>query len=207
MKKSGLASSFASQRTGFTLIEALAVVSIIGTLATLTIYVATQAQRQARDASRKSDVTAISEGFEARYADKTCSDPADVGHFPGQAILVPDPSDHNRYLWGRVTALSADGLCAGFKNYLPTIPTDPKAKDGREYYFNITKDFKHYRIAASLEKPIGSSEAAEITRQSGIWHDSFLGSYYDKLNSNGSCQSYNVNPTHTGFCYSYYSGR
>ncbi|HUD21161.1 MAG TPA: prepilin-type N-terminal cleavage/methylation domain-containing protein [Candidatus Saccharimonadales bacterium] len=195
------------KKNGFTLIEALAVVSIIGVLATLTIYVVAQAQRQARDATRKSDVAAISEGFEARYADQTCSDSADVGHFPGQAILGLDPRDSTRYLWGRVSALSADNLCAHFTSYLPTIPIDPKIKQGREYYFDITRDFKHYRITASLEKPIGSSEATEINRQSDIWYNSFKGSKYDAFNSNGSCQSYNVNPTNTTFCYNYYSGR
>lgn len=196
-----------NKKRGFTLIEALAVISIIGTLATLTIFVVVQAQRQARDVERKSDVAAISEGFEARYADKTCSDQSVVGHFPGQAILTIDPSDHTRYLWGRVSALSTDSLCAPFSNYLPTIPTDPNSRLGRDYYFNISEDFKHYRITASLEHSVNSSTAASLNQQSGVWYNSFTGSKYDAFNADGSCQKYNVNPTNIGFCYNYYAGR
>lgn len=176
-------------RLGFTLIESLTVVAIIGILVSLGIYMITQAQRQARDATRKSDVAAIAQGFEARFLDKTCATESAVGQYPGTEL----PKGANgRYLWRKVSELSSAVACNPFSDYLPTIPTDPSNVNA-PYYFNLSAatglDAKHYRLAAQLEKkPSGPPETpgtqwAEICRLSDVWVENFFGEPYDNCSA------------------------
>ena len=201
------------KKRGFTLIESLAVIAIIGTLATLTTFIITSVQRSARDAKRKSDITAVAEGFEARYADKTCGNGAMVGRFPGQDQLRRPTGV---YEWGSITVLANDSLCNPFSEYLGTIPADPKSSQGRGYYFNLSYDddnpsvnFKHYRLAASLERAPKSSEISELLKQSKSWTEDFNGWSYDTFTSDGDCGTQNVrdDADHRDVCYSYYQGR
>ncbi len=192
------------KKRGFTLIESLAVIAIIGTLATLTTFVITSVQRSARDAKRKSDITAVAEGFEARYADKTCRNGVAVGHFPGQDLLSRSTGV---YEWGSITVLTTDSLCNPFSEYLGTIPTDPKSSQGRGYYFNLSEDLKHYRLAASLEKSLKSSEVSDLKKQSDNWINDNNGWSYDTFDSSGKCTVQNVNSDAADICYTYYQGR
>ena len=176
-----------SAKKGFTLVESLAVIAIIGILASLSIYTITQAQRQARDAVRKSDVSAIAQGFEARALDKTCSIPSDVGLYPGKELVTTD----SRMIWWHVPILNnpALNLCNPFSVYLSSIPNDPKTI-ANPYYFNLSAkagiEARHYRIAAKLEKEISktSDQWKEICRQSDVWYDNFLGQSYDDCSGN-----------------------
>lgn len=172
------------KRKGFTLIEAMAVVGIIGILATLGTYIAFQAQRQARDTKRKSDLYAISQAFEARFLDRTCTNPIDLSKYPGSSTAAI-----GRWVEVRTIANSSD--CYIFSQYLPTIPADPQGPR-YSYYFNLSTieknngivapaPGKHYRLAASLERSFAPASPGqqECVRNSGIWEDSFGGQPYD----------------------------
>ncbi len=169
-------------KRGFTLVEALTVVAVIGTLMTLTAYAITQAQRQARDAKRKSDLTAISVAFQSRYHLRTCDSEIDVNRYPGwRSFNVLSQT------WPTVDSLAIySDSCGAFSEFLPSIPTDPfynsKGDPGYIYYLSgytatpkSVPQGKHFRLGAKLERQPNQSE---ICRLSEVWVNQFRGKPY-----------------------------
>lgn len=180
------------KRRAFTLIEVLTVIFILGVLASLVTYGITQALRQARDAKRKNDLTAISLGFEARKAAKTCSDPVDLDVYPGRALAL------NK--WAAVSQLTTDegtDSCGPFSEFLSLVPTDRYP-----YIFNLSQQesglnipAKHYRLGAVLER--SSLSPDEFQRQNNIWVNSFEGKSYSSIAVMGDVRA----------TYNYFTGR
>jgi len=161
-------------KRGFTLIEAMTVVAIIGTLATLSTYVVTSAQRQARDAKRRSDLTAIGVAFQARYEAQTCSNPSEKSRYPGH-----DDSLNNTD-WQVVGSLGEwSDSCGAFTEFLSSIPTDPRYNDTHPYQFNLSREGtvigKHFRLRAKLEKTLTQAQRAELDRLSQTWVSTSIG--------------------------------
>lgn len=61
---------------GFTLMELLIVIAIIGILISISTVAYTSAQKKSRDSRRRSDLKALSSGFEQYYADNSSNYPA-----------------------------------------------------------------------------------------------------------------------------------
>ncbi|MEK7202505.1 MAG: prepilin-type N-terminal cleavage/methylation domain-containing protein [Patescibacteria group bacterium] len=166
-------------KRGFTLIEAMSVVAIIGILASLSMYAYTSATSRSRDARRKSDLTAISLGFQARHDAKACNDQGDIGFYPGRNL-----GQSGRW-WKVLDLRSISDGCGSFSEYLMTIPTDPSISNGGlNYLFDLSHEpppdgdliGKHYRLTAQLEKtPLNSSEQTALERAETIWQTSFGG--------------------------------
>lgn len=166
------------RQRGFTLIEALTVISVIGILATLTTYVVTQAQRQARDANRKSDLTAIAVTFQSRFEAQTCASSAQQ-RYPGYT------NEENAEEWQPVSTLSSySDNCGAFSEYLATIPEEPRYASVSPYKFNLSNETgvigKHFRLAANLEQPLSNQQAAENGRHSDNWELNFGGAPYER---------------------------
>lgn len=175
-----------SKRSAFTLIEAMTVVAIIGILATLTTYVITSAQRQARDAKRRSDLTAIGVGFQARFETQTCG-AASRGRYPGFNGYDPSGGENG---WQSVSNLqSYSDDCGAFTEFLSSIPTDPKYDAADPYQFNLSLESggavvgKHFRLRAKLEKTLTTAQRDELNRLSRTWVANFGGRPYGSVYS------------------------
>ena len=75
--------SLKQRQSGFTIVELLIVIVIIGILATLVIVTFSGVQQRARDSERKTDINAIAGQLEAFYATK--------GYYPTMADVNTDP--------------------------------------------------------------------------------------------------------------------
>ena len=121
-----------SQKRGFTLIEMLIVIAIIGILASMVLVGLGPVQRQGRDSRRIGDLRQVQNALELYY--NKC------GHYPGDATCgsVALGDDWS----GMSAALSGAGIG------INTIPTDPSM--GKAYHY--ATDLKTYVLGAELEE-------------------------------------------------------
>lgn len=113
-------------RQGFTLIEILIVVAIIGILASVVLVGLGPVQKQGRDARRISDLKQVQTGLELFYAKN--------GHYPDATNSITD--------WASLqSALTTGGI--GVSN----VPADPNPTSPYQYGTNSTS----YVLGASLE--------------------------------------------------------
>lgn len=119
---------------GFTLVELLVVISIIGVLATLVLVSFGPVQKQTRDTQRKSDIRQYQNSLE-NFATKG------NGLFPS-----------------RTAAVDASGLCATL-GISGTCPTDPKSPATYKYITDgsgsPSNNASKYVLWASLENVTG----------------------------------------------------
>ncbi len=119
------------KQKGFTLVELLIVIAIIGLLATLAIVSLTSAQQKARDTKRVADIKAIQTALELEWNDNP--------GYPNSTSATNPVSD-----WATLgTALSA------YVSGLPMPPGNPSG-DVYTYVVNHNNDNQYY-IAATLE--------------------------------------------------------
>jgi prepilin-type N-terminal cleavage/methylation domain-containing protein len=112
--------SLSKKQRGFTIVELLIVIVVIGILATLVIVTFTGIQQKARDTKRKTDINALDSHTEAFYAQN--------GYYPTYAHLT-----------------DATWRSTNMKGLDPSALTDPKggaiasgAGDGTHYGYNVT---------------------------------------------------------------------
>ena len=130
---------FKSQR-GFSLLELLVVMLIIGLLTGLGISSYVTAQKKSRDNRRKQDLSSISKALEVYYND--------WGRYPGY-VLVGDnaimeacgDTAQSACVWGELWQGQANTL------YMTELPMDPS--DGLSYAYQNSGD--GYRLFAHLE--------------------------------------------------------
>jgi general secretion pathway protein G len=138
---------------GFTLIEMLVVISIIGILATLVAANLNSARSRARDAERKSDLKNIETALRIYYNDK--------GSYPandsGSQMKACDPGGTASCSWG--SQWSVDSTV-----YMQTLPKDPLSP-AQEYRYTMgsaasPSDTDAYILQACLENKSDSNGVA-----------------------------------------------
>jgi len=132
-KKTGLALSERSESNGFTLIEIMVVVFIIGLLASIITVSVNNARMRGRDSRRQADLDTIRTGIEL-FANQN------NGDYPGLPNTLYTSAG-----WG---AFGTD-LTGGASPIMPTVPADPVA--GRVYRFRTNAAGTQYEIDALLD--------------------------------------------------------
>ncbi len=125
---------------GSTLIELLIVISIIAILISIGSVSYLSAQRQGRDAQRKSDLHRVASALEQYYADNNAY-PIDEN--TGQIDCGPNPGDDTR-AWG------APFVCDS-RTYLSELPVDPRAPATPNYFYDAQNSEQRFVLSADLE--------------------------------------------------------
>jgi prepilin-type N-terminal cleavage/methylation domain-containing protein len=155
--------NFNQSDSGFTLIELMVVVTIMGILMASGIVAFLQSQKNARDARRKADVHSIFLAFEQYH------------------------QDHNDYIRSATGANSTGAGWTGtwqttFGGYFPSgkLPLDPKNTTAYHYEFRSNKDADYspakFCVAAILENTNGNcSDVTDQSVDSSMYTDPLYG--------------------------------
>ena len=114
---------------GFTLLELLIVIVIIGILALLIIPNITSAPKKARDTKRKTDITTLRKGLEEYFVNNNV--------YPDSTAAAP---------WNGLNALTQ-----GSAPIVKTLPTDPKNTGAFVYVYTSANANSTYTLNACLE--------------------------------------------------------
>jgi len=133
---------------GFTLLELLIVIVIIGILALLIIPNITSAPKKARDTKRKTDITTLRKGLEEYFVNSNV--------YPDSTASAP------------LNGLNA--LTQGSAPIVKTVPTDPKNAAPYTYVYVSANSNSTYTLTACLENDqdtgantVGGTNAGGIT--------------------------------------------
>lgn len=133
-----LRKNFVKVQQGFTLIEMLVVVSLIGVLTTLITANLNSARQRGRDTQRKSDLRNIQTALRLYYQDFQAF-PANTS---GGEISGCGASGTSICAWG-------ESWEAGINTYMSVLPKDPLP--GQAYRYQVTADRESYTLDACLE--------------------------------------------------------
>jgi len=146
-------------KKGFTLIEILVVIAIIGLLSTLAVVSLNNARSKSRDAKRVSDIKQVMTALELYYADNN-------GYPSGTSIDIGSSSAAVCLATGSTPGWQTAANCTGTV-YMGNVPKNP-LPNGYKYTYNAIGTAA-YTIAFELEGTTGDLAAGCYAgTQSGI---------------------------------------
>lgn len=107
-----------TMKKGFTLMELLIVIALIGILVTMGVASYSTAQIKSRDTRRRSDMKVIQNAFEQYYSENNGDYPSDdtvksdSTYFPGGFPKDPKPAPYEQYSWSPDATGASYCLCA-----------------------------------------------------------------------------------------------
>ena len=144
---------------GFTLVELLVTIGIIGILATVTVVSVGSARAKARDANRLTEIKAIQTALTLYQNEKA--------KFPdsGGATLILGKTQGSYGLLCDTDAGFQTDKTGCVTYFMTDVPGDPLSKAGSayEYKYLSSDDKKDYTIIFKLESTTGSLKAGDHT--------------------------------------------
>ncbi|MEO7904543.1 MAG: type II secretion system protein [Candidatus Saccharimonadales bacterium] len=115
-------------QSGFTIVELLIVIVVIGILAAITIVAFNGVQARAQLATTQQNLSNIKKAIELYHADK--------GEYPNSANCVNTPGEANyEFNWCGWDQGQGDSFIPGLvPDYIPVIPTLPRSLPSRDSY-------------------------------------------------------------------------
>ncbi|HSX42690.1 MAG TPA: type II secretion system protein, partial [Candidatus Saccharimonadales bacterium] len=144
---------------GFTIVELLIVIVVIGILATLVIVTFTGIQQKARDSKRKTDISAIQAALESYYSSNN---------------TYPTVADLNDSSWRATNLKGFDANALGDPKGNSNTVVGGQTPSGTQYAYVVTGDL------GTLASPTTCSDAANSTTPCTNF------GIYAKLESDGS---------------------
>ena len=169
--------------SGFTLIEIIVVVAIIGILATVVIISLSGAQAKARDSQRVSDIKQIQSAVEMYH---------EVNNkYPGKKDVPYQSNDvYNNVWWnGPSSSTTYDGqFLTDISNYINPLPQDPRCGNGKcsinelayRYAWGVNlSNVNSYEIDAGMEvrKDLVSNDGGIRQGTTGVLGGGLYGRY------------------------------
>lgn len=152
-------------KKGFTLVELLVVVAIIGLIAGIAVVSMNGVRAKARDARRLSDVKQIQNALAARFSD--------LGAYPstplnGSKLGSKAPGANNAQVLTSAMAGWEEKVTAGATVYLSVVPRDPQSMGeyGYTYTALVGQELREYTITFRLEAGADSFEKGSYTASS-----------------------------------------
>lgn len=128
---------------GFTIVELLIVIVVIGILAAISIVAYNNVQQKARDSQRAQDIRTIAKALEMYYTD--------YGEFPNSACGASCPPGKKG---GTTVATTADGSWSVLEDalvpdYISALPKDPQASTDKDPGYTGATNYDYLRWVPS----------------------------------------------------------
>ncbi|MFZ2836287.1 MAG: prepilin-type N-terminal cleavage/methylation domain-containing protein [Candidatus Saccharimonadales bacterium] len=125
-------------KSGFTIVELLIVIVVIGILAAITIVAYNGIQQRSRDSKRVSDIAAITKALELYYIDNS--------EYP-----LGSGSTSMSGTWSTTADASWQNLATKLKPYMASLPSDPISSPNIDMRTSSTgNNYAYYGNAASF---------------------------------------------------------
>ncbi|MFC1653592.1 type II secretion system protein [Patescibacteria group bacterium] len=154
---------------GFTLMELLIVMVILGILTTLVAGNFSASQERARDTRRKGDLEALADALEIYYNDKGNFPPANAGNMEGCGA-----GDAQTCTWGQEMA-DQNGTI-----YMSKIPAE--SSSARNYYYDSDGTNQWYAIYARLENDEDKGIPRDASENNQYYDNTDCGSSFSGCN-------------------------
>lgn len=145
---------------GFTLVELLIVISILGILATIALVAFNSSQIRGRDAQRKSNLSEVAHALEIFYSDYNKYPPTDAGNATGQIYGCPYdpktiPATVTPCAWGADEFRDIDAAGNTKTTYMKILPKDPSS--GQTYWYRVDASGQKFQLFAHIENTMDPS--------------------------------------------------
>jgi general secretion pathway protein G len=145
-----------SMKKGFTLIEIMVVIAILGVLVTMISGSFVASQKKSRDLKRKSDLSQIGKSLEFYFNDAGRYPLSSSGNIVGcESLGVESPCT-----WGSEWKNTTSNM-----TYMAVLPKDPT--NSQTYYYSSDATGSYYRLYARLENSEDGSTGVYTTICSG----------------------------------------